>query len=84
VQLDQSGFRLSPSDVTAFLACEHLTTLELQVARKERAKPAVENEQADLIRRKGDEHEAAYHDSLRRDGKRVATIAFEWPDWDGA
>jgi predicted RecB family nuclease len=84
VQLDQSGFRLSPSDVTAFLACEHLTTLELQVARKERAKPAVENEQAELIRRKGDEHEAAYLETLRREGKSVVDVAFEWPDWDGA
>jgi predicted RecB family nuclease len=84
VQHDPSGLTLSPSDVTAFLACEHLTTLELQVARRGRAKPAVENEQAELIRRKGDEHEAAYLETLRAEGKSVVDVAFEWPDWDAA
>ena len=51
---------LSPSDVTAFLACEHLTTLSLAHARGELERPEVENEQAELIFRKGLEHERAY------------------------
>ena len=56
---------LSPSDVTAFLACEHLTTLSLAHARGEIERPEVENEQAELIFRKGLEHERAYLEHLR-------------------
>jgi uncharacterized protein len=56
---------LSPSDLTAYLACEHLTRLSLKVARGELAKPKVENDQAELVFRKGREHEAAYLQRLR-------------------
>ena len=67
----QNGSRLfSPTDLNAFLACEHLTTLQLAVARGELAKPWRHNPHADLIRRKGDEHEAAYLARLRADGAR--------------
>jgi uncharacterized protein len=44
---------LSPSDVTGYLGCEHLTTLSLQVARGELARPPLENEHAELGFRKG-------------------------------
>ena len=60
MHLDGTVLRLSPSDVTAFLACEHLTTLSLAHARGEIDRPDVENEQAELIFRKGLEHERAY------------------------
>ncbi|MFL5926598.1 MAG: TM0106 family RecB-like putative nuclease [Gaiellaceae bacterium] len=76
-------FVFSPSDVTSFLACEHLITLELEVARGLREKPATTNDQAALIRRKGDEHEAAYLRALRAQGKAIAEIAFDY-DWDAA
>ena len=33
----------SPSDLTAYLACEHLTQLERQVALGRKAKPQAEN-----------------------------------------
>src|SRR5580765_1757346 len=65
------GGRLSPSDLNNFLDCEHLVSLELRVARGEAERPQVENPQADLIRRKGEEHEAAYLAALRATGKRV-------------
>jgi predicted RecB family nuclease len=71
---------LSPSDVTAYLACPHLTTLELAVARGELIEPAP-GEQAELVFRKGREHEAAYLDRLRAEGKTVAEIELE-PDFD--
>jgi predicted RecB family nuclease len=63
--------RLSPSLLNSFLECEHLVALELAAARGDVARPAVENAQAELIRRKGEEHEAAYLSSLRADGKNV-------------
>jgi predicted RecB family nuclease len=72
----------SPSDLNDFLACPHLTSLELAVARGELERPYRPNPYGDLIRRKGDEHEAAYLASL---AEGVATI----PDphevgWDRA
>ena len=81
MQLKDGRLLLSPSDVTAYLACEHLTTLSLQVARGELAKPARENEQAELVFRKGREHEAAYLARLRAEGKEVVEISLE-PDFD--
>jgi predicted RecB family nuclease len=57
---------LSPSDVNAFLACPHLTSLELAVAREQLERPFRANPYAELIRRKGDQHEAAYLASLRQ------------------
>ena len=59
--------RLSPSLLNNFLECEHLLGLELA----QTPRPAAENPQADLIRRKGEEHEAAYLASLRLQGKSV-------------
>jgi hypothetical protein len=72
---------LWPSDVTAYLACEHLTTLSLQVARHELKRPDLENEQAELVFWKGREHEDAYLRSLESEGKTIAKISLE-PDFD--
>jgi len=73
----------SPSDLTAFLACEHLTRLELAVARGELVKPAFANPEADLVKRKGEEHEAEFLASLRERGLRVERIPFDF-DWAAA
>jgi predicted RecB family nuclease len=81
MQLVDSQLSLSPSDVTGYLACEHLTTLSLRVARGELEPPAVENEQAELVFRKGREHELAYLERLRAAGKNVVEISLE-PDLD--
>src|SRR5688500_17397046 len=75
---------LSPSDVTAFLACERLTTLSLAHARGELERPAVVNEQADLIFRKGLEHEHAYLESLRAEGKTIREIELAEDAWEEA
>jgi len=81
MQFQNDRISLSPSDVTAYLGCRHLTTLSLQVARKELAKPDIENEQAELIFRKGLEHEGAYLRRLIDEGNTVTTIDLE-PDRD--
>ena len=73
----------SPTDLNAFLDCEHLTTLGLAVARGELDKPWRHNPHAELIRRKGEEHEDRYLDRLQQEGREVTTIAFEH-DWDAA
>ncbi|MEJ7792952.1 MAG: TM0106 family RecB-like putative nuclease, partial [Gaiellaceae bacterium] len=79
-----SRLHLSPSDLTAFLACEHLTALALARVRGALDKPEVENEQAELIFRKGLEHEHAYLEHLRADGMTVLEIADPEGDYEGA
>ncbi len=61
----------APTDLTGYLECLHLARLELQVKRGERTRPVVENLQAELIRRKGMEHEEAYLAQLLAEGRDV-------------
>lgn len=79
--LDKLWF--SPSDLNDFLACEHLTRLDLAVVRGQLAKPAFENPEAELIKRKGDEHEASYLAKLHESGLRVEEVVFDF-DWTAA
>src|SRR5262245_27215825 len=44
---------LSPSDLNDYVECSHLTTLELEVARGQRARSFVAEEEAELLRRRG-------------------------------
>ncbi len=81
MQLANGRLSLSPSDVTNYLACEHLTTLSVKAARGELTLPADENEQAQLVFRKGLEHEQAYLERLRAEGRNVVEISLE-PDLD--
>jgi uncharacterized protein len=83
MQAHDGQLRLSPSDVTGFLACEHATALELRVARGELGVPAESNEEANLIFRKGLEHEGAYLARLRDEGMAIAEISLE-PDHEWA
>ena len=66
--------RLSPSDLANHLACAHLTQLAVAVQRDELERPHRENAHADLIRRKGDEHEAAFLAGLREEGREIVEI----------
>jgi hypothetical protein len=82
MELRDATFVFSPSDLAAFVACPHLTTLQVAVAREELPKPFRHNPHADLIRRKGEEHEAAYLTSLAND---VVRIGKPWEiGWDVA
>ena len=64
----------SPSDLSGFLACEHLTQLELAVALQEGRRPSYENAYAELLRRKGEEHEQAFLAAIRAAGHSVVTV----------
>ncbi len=66
--------RLSPSDLSAHLACPHLTTLSLEVVHGTRERPHVDDTHVDLILRKGREHEAAYLERLEREGRSIVRI----------
>ncbi len=68
------SLRLSPSDLTAYLACPHLTTLSLEVALGERKRPYTREALAELVAQKGDLHEARYLEFLREQGREVVEI----------
>src|SRR5688500_3695571 len=74
----------SPSHLNDFLECEHLAALGLAVGRGELARPDVDDPQAELIRRKGDEHERAYLAQLRDEGKSVLVVESGDRDWERA
>jgi len=67
-------FLFSPSDLGSFLACEHLTQLELAVALREGRRPSYENSYAELLRRKGQEHEETFLATLRDAGRSVVEV----------
>src|SRR5437588_6820933 len=67
---------VSPSDLTGFLECEHLTQQELAAARGELARPDRLDPELEILRRRGLEHETRHLNSLRDLGKRVVEIPF--------
>jgi uncharacterized protein len=83
MQSRDGSLTFSPTDLNAFLDCEHLTTLQLAVARGELQKPYRHNPHADLIQRKGEAHEERYLARLEEQGREVTTIVFEH-DWEAA
>lgn len=76
---------LSPSDLGDHVECAHLTTLALEVVRGIRGRPHLPDDHGELLRRKGEEHEAAYLRELRAPGRPVVDVigADRW-DFEGA
>src|SRR5918992_4703994 len=83
MQLRDDSLVFSPSNLNAFLECEHLTALDLAVARRKLARPNRDDPHGDLIRRKGEEHEAAHLAALDAQGLRIAPIELK-DDWVAA
>jgi uncharacterized protein len=67
----------SPSDLGNFLACEHLTQLDLTQALEGGRRPSYENAYAELLRSKGEEHERAFVEALRATGRRVVEVGLD-------
>ncbi len=57
-------FIYAASDLNNYLQCKRLSELDALVAGEKLARPADDDERAALIRRKGEEHEARYLESL--------------------
>jgi NTP pyrophosphatase (non-canonical NTP hydrolase) len=75
MQATNSRLVLSPSDLNDHVECTHLTTLALEVCRGTRPHPWAPEDHADLLRRKGEEHEAAYLADLRVRGRKNLAAA---------
>jgi predicted RecB family nuclease len=69
---------VSPSDLTGYLECEHLTQQELSAARGEIERPIREDPELLVLTRRGFEHEARQLAALRVSRGRV--IEFDFPD----
>ena len=69
---------VSPSDLTGFLECEHLTQQELRAARGEIARPERDDPMLDMLSRRGLEHEGKHLAEFRAKG--VKTVEFPFPE----
>jgi predicted RecB family nuclease len=73
---------LAASDLIDYLECAHLTRLDLEVAQGRLLLEATRTDAADLVARKGEEHELAQVAALRAAGHEVVEIESE-PGLDG-
>jgi len=83
VQLIEGQMVLSPTDLTAFLACEHLTQLELAAARGRLVRPERADPELEVLRRRGYLHEELYLNRLRSQGLRIAEIHLDAASLNG-
>src|SRR5438552_5677320 len=67
---------VSPSDLTGFLECEHLTQQELAAARGQIERPERKDPELEVLTRRGLEHEARHLASLRTSHRRVVEFPF--------
>ena len=72
----------SPSDLNHFLECEHL--VQLDRARDPDEPRAPRDPHADLLAEKGAEHERAWVERFRAEGRHVTAIDCADRDWDRA
>lgn len=84
MHLTRGDLVVSPTDLTRFAACRHLTALDLDVARGLLPQPAGPDEALELLFRRGLGHEAAYLDRLRARGLRVVEIPVDTAPRDHA
>lgn len=73
-QTDAGRLVLSPTDLVAHLECGHLTTLNREVAAGSRPRPPRDDPATDVVRRRGDAHEATVLADMR-ERFRVVEIA---------
>lgn len=77
MQLLEGELVLSATDLVGYLACEHLTGLELGAAQGQRNRPQFEDPELDLLQKKGTEHELRCLDRFRAAGKGIVSLAVE-------
>lgn len=64
----------SASDLMRFMGCRHATTLDLAHMQGRGPQPREDSEDAELLQKQGDEHEAAHLARLKSAGKSVVEI----------
>lgn len=66
--------RLSASDLMRFKGCRHATTLDLRLIEIGDLAPGEDGAEAQLLQRQGDDHELAFLEELRRNGRTIIEI----------
>jgi uncharacterized protein len=74
MNLIDGGVVLSPSDLVGFLACEHLTQLEIVAARGRVPRPVRADPELDLLARRDEVHERTQLDAMRAAGRTVVEV----------
>jgi hypothetical protein len=74
LQLLDDAVVISATDVNNYLACEHLTTLDLKVLHGELERPTERPGQAELLAKLGDAHEQNHLRQLLAEGQQITTI----------
>ncbi len=69
------GILFSASDLMRFMGCRHATVLDLVRLRGEGPEPRADSEDAALLQKQGDAHEAAHLARLEEGGRQVVEIA---------
>jgi predicted RecB family nuclease len=81
VQVHGDTIVVSASDLVGYLACDHLATLELGRAQGLWEKPPRrEDPELALLQERGLEHETAYLDRLRAEGRSIHEVQLRHPD----
>jgi uncharacterized protein len=70
---------LFATDLTDFLACRHLSSLERLTAYGRIKRPFTDDPMLEVLRQRGLEHEGQYVEALRQSGKSVIEIAKDGP-----
>src|SRR3954451_14922967 len=65
---------LSASDLMRFMSCRHATSLDLRYARGELLVPVDDTEDAKILQKHGDDHEARYLSKLKADGRSIISF----------
>ena len=74
MKVSLGNVRLSASDLSNHLACNHLTTLDLDVATGSRSAPKWNSPDAWVLQQRGIEHEIAYIRHLESQGLSVVNF----------
>ena len=69
-----SKILFSATDLMRFMGCAHATTLDLMRLSGEGPEPVEDTEDAALLQKQGDAHEAAHLSKLKSAGKAVLEI----------
>jgi predicted RecB family nuclease len=68
------GIRLAATDLSNYLNCHHLTTLDLDVIHGKRSAPDWRDPDAAILQERGREHETSYLASLRAAGRTIIDL----------
>src|SRR5919106_6138473 len=76
--------RYSATDLANFLACRHLTKLELAAAHGRTEKPHIKDVGFDALVKRGEEHESRVLEEFRAKGWSIAEIPNPFADFEAA